>query len=85
METGRTAEKSDSIGYVGLHGLGTAIANEESSMKTINQILTISSILATAALLTLCFASCNTTRGFGADMQHLGGEIQQEAAERTRY
>ncbi|MFT4641152.1 MAG: putative small secreted protein [Verrucomicrobiales bacterium] len=54
-------------------------------MKIIRQILTISSILAIGALLTLYFSSCNTTQGLGEDIQHLGGEIQQEAAEHTRY
>ena len=54
-------------------------------MKTIQLFLTVSSLLATTALVSLCLSSCNTTRGLGRDVQSLGQEIQQEAAEHTHY
>lgn len=54
-------------------------------MKTLQLILTIGAAITTMALFSLCVTSCNTTRGFGHDMQHLGNQIEEEAAEHTRY
>lgn len=34
-------------------------------------------ILSATALLALLFASCGTVRGFGRDVEHAGGHIEQ--------
>lgn len=54
-------------------------------MKLVKSILSIGAITAVAALILSSTTSCNTTRGFGRDVGKLGQEIEEEAAQHTRY
>lgn len=64
---------------------GIDSAWDQAAMKTLQLILTIGAAITTMALFSLCASSCHATRGLGHDMQHLGHQIEEEAAEHTRY
>jgi len=56
---------------------GTSFATIQRTMKKQNKIL-----LFLGPFILVCgFASCNTTKGLGEDLQKLGHEIEEEADE----